>query len=100
MYFLGLDFEDRGQMRKPFGCFEIPSQTKIPSISYSVDSIGTTTTKIFLYVKGNSLMPAFARFLSNATVGNKILTSNMVRFRQSGKSNRTNFNRKILMHVG
>jgi hypothetical protein len=45
-------------------------------------------------------MPAFARFLNNATVGNKILASNMVRFRQSGKSNRTNFKRKIPMHVG
>ena len=46
MHFLGLEFEDRGQMRKPFGYFEIRSQTKIPSTSYSVDSIGTSITKI------------------------------------------------------
>jgi hypothetical protein len=45
-------------------------------------------------------MPAFDRFLNNATVRNKILASNMERFWQSGKSNRTNFKRKILMHVG
>ena len=88
------------QMRKPFGCFEIRSQIKISSISCSLNSIGTSTTKICLHVKGNSLMPAFSRFLNNATLGNKILASNMVRFRQSGKSNQINLKRKISMHVG
>ena len=90
----------RNQVRKPFTCFEIRSQTKILSISCSLNSIGTSTTKICLHVKGNSLMPVFFWFLNNATLGNKILASNMVRFRQSGKSNCTNFKRKIPMHVG
>jgi hypothetical protein len=45
-------------------------------------------------------MPAFSRFLNNVTLGKKILASNMVRFRQSGKSNRTNLKKKIPKHVG
>jgi hypothetical protein len=45
-------------------------------------------------------MPAFSRFLNNATLGKKILASDMVMFRQSGKGNHTNFKRKILIQVG
>jgi hypothetical protein len=34
-------------------------------LSCSVDSIGTSNTKVCLHVKVNSLMPAFSRFLDN-----------------------------------
>jgi hypothetical protein len=56
--------------------------------------------KVCFHVKGNSLMPAFSRFLNNSTLGKKILASDMVMFRQSGKGNHTNFKRKILIQVG
>ena len=90
----------RCQMRKPFGCSAIHSQTKMLSINCSADSIDISTTKVCLHVRGNSLMPALSRFLYNATLAKKILVSNKVKFRKTGKSNHISFNRRIRMHVG
>jgi hypothetical protein len=88
------------QMRKPFGCSEIRSQTKMPSINCSASSIDILIVKVCLHVKGNSSMPALCRFLCNAILGRKIPTSNKAKFQKTGKNNRTNFNRRILMIVG
>ena len=54
MRFLGSDFEDRVPDAKTLWLFRDTLSKKIPSISCSVDSIGTSITKVCLHIKGNS----------------------------------------------
>jgi hypothetical protein len=100
MRFLRLDFEDTVLDAKTLWLFRDTLANKMPSTNCSANSIGNLMVKVCLHVKGNSLMPALFRFLCNAILRKKMPTSNKVKSRKTGKSNRTNFNRRIWMPVG